>query len=158
MRARGARPRTGRGGAPAAPGITPRRGPLAALTLLAKGFHLASQLGDLHPGSNDDVPGFEWEAAHTLELPYMWPSFHHGIPLYPQLTPDQRQLSEEMLRYWGAFVRFRAPFVPGQTLWLPHQTGRLLSLRPGGASTMISRQQYATEHHCSFWDSLFGGG
>jgi para-nitrobenzyl esterase len=109
------------------------------------------------PGLNDDLPGYDWGAAHVLELPYMWPSFHHGVPLFPQLTSAQRQLSNEMLRYWGAFVRFRAPVVPDQPLWLPYQTRRLLSLRPGGASTMISDQEYAPEHKCAFWNSLGGG-
>jgi carboxylesterase type B len=109
------------------------------------------------PGLNDDVPGFDWGAAHTLELPYMWPSFHFGIPVYPRLTPAQLRLSGEMLRYWGAFVRFRAPVVPGQAVWVPHQAGRLMSLRPGGASTLISAQEYAAEHNCSFWDSLGTG-
>jgi carboxylesterase type B len=66
------------------------------------------------PGLNHDHPGYEWGAGHAMELAYMWPSFDNGIPLAAQFTPAQRQLSDEMVRYWGAFTRFRAPFVPRQ--------------------------------------------
>jgi para-nitrobenzyl esterase len=91
-----------------------------------------------------------------MELAYMWPSFDNGIPLYPQLTLAQ-QLSNQMVRYWDAFVRFRAPVVPGQLHWPPYQTGWLLSLRPGGGTTAISGQEYAAEHNCAFWNSLAAG-
>jgi len=87
----------------------------------------------------------------------MWPSFDNGIPLAAQFTPAQRQLSEEMVRYWGAFTRLRVPFVPRQALWPPHgATNRILSLRPGGATVTISDAEYAAEHNCDLWDALSG--
>jgi carboxylesterase type B len=92
-----------------------------------------------------------------MELAYIWPSFDNGIPLAAQFTPAQRQLSEEMVRHWGAFTRFRAPFVPRQALWPPHRaTNRILSLRPGGATVTISDAEYAAEHNCDLWDALRG--
>ena len=76
------------------------------------------------PGLNDTVPGYMWGAGHAMELAYMWPSFDNGIPLYPQLTPAQLELSNWMVRYWGAFARFGAPLVRGQTFWPPYQSGQ----------------------------------
>jgi carboxylesterase type B len=115
----------------------------------------AYQFDDRHaPGLNDNLPGYMWGAGHAMELAYMWPSFDNGIPLYPQLTPAQLELSNQMVRYWGAFARFGAPFVPGQTFWPPYQAGKMMSLRPGDGSVPISDAEFAAEHNCSFWDSL----
>ncbi|HEY1519044.1 MAG TPA: carboxylesterase family protein [Solirubrobacteraceae bacterium] len=109
------------------------------------------------PGLNDNVPGYMWGAGHAMELAYMWPSFDNGIPLYPQLTAAQLELSNQMVRYWGAFARFGAPFVRGQALWPPYQSGRMLSLRQGDGSTPISDAEFGAEHNCSFWNSLPAG-
>ncbi len=109
------------------------------------------------PGLNDSLPGYMWGAGHAMELAYMWPSFDNGIPLYPQLTPAQLELSNWMVRYWGAFARFGAPLVRGQTLWPAYQSGKMLSLRQGNGSTAISDAEFGAEHNCSFWDSLPAG-
>jgi para-nitrobenzyl esterase len=61
------------------------------------------------------------------------------------------------VRYWGAFARFGAPFVRGQTFWPPYQTGRMMSLRQGSGSTAISDAEFSAEHNCSFWNSLPAG-
>ncbi|HET6871003.1 MAG TPA: carboxylesterase family protein [Solirubrobacteraceae bacterium] len=109
------------------------------------------------PGLNDNLPGYMWGAGHAMELAYMWPSFDNGIPLYPQLTPAQLELSNWMVRYWGAFARFGAPFVRGQTFWPPYQSGKMMSLRQGNGSTAISDAEFSAEHNCSFWNSLPAG-
>ncbi len=118
----------------------------------------AYQFDDLGaPGLNRDLPGYMWGAGHAMELAYMWPSFDNGFPLYPLLTPAQLELSNWMVRYWGAFARFGAPFVPSQTSWPPYQRGRMLSLRQGNGSVAISDAEFGAEHNCSFWDSLPAG-
>ena len=94
--------------------------------------------------------------AAAMELAYMWPSFDNGIPLYPQLTPAQHELSDWMVRYWGAFARFGIPFVRGQAFWPPYQTGRMMSLRQGSGSIPISDAEFSAEHNCAFWNSLPG--
>jgi para-nitrobenzyl esterase len=99
------------------------------------------------PGLNNDHPGYQWGAGHAMELAYMWPSFDNGIPLAAQFTPAQRQLSDEMVRRWGAFAWIGVPF------WPPYSSGRILSLRPGGQSTTISDEEFAAEHKCAFWAS-----
>jgi carboxylesterase type B len=109
------------------------------------------------PALNNHHPGYMWGAGHAMELAYMWPSFDNGIPLAAQFTPAQQQLSDEMVRYWGAFTRFGAPFVRGQAFWPPYAHGqRVLSLRPGGQTTPISDADYAAEHKCAFWEALGG--
>jgi carboxylesterase type B len=118
----------------------------------------AYQFDDRHaPGLNANLPGYMWGAGHAMELAYMWPSFDNGIPLYPQLTPAQLELSNWMVRYWGAFARFGAPFVRGQAVWPPYQTGRMMSLRQGNGSIAISDAEFSAEHNCAFWNSLPAG-
>jgi para-nitrobenzyl esterase len=107
------------------------------------------------PGLNNDRPGYQWGAGHAMELPYMWPSFDNGIPLAAQFTEAQQQLSREMVRYWGAFTVRGAPLVAHQPYWPSYQrSGRLMSLRPGGASVTITDDEYAREHNCDLWDEL----
>jgi carboxylesterase type B len=104
------------------------------------------------PHLNNNLPGYQWGSGHAMELAYMWPSFDNGIPLYPQLTPAQLELSRQMVRYWGAFAWLGAPWVPGQPHWPEYSSGRMLSLRPGGQTTPITDAQYSAEHMCAFWD------
>jgi carboxylesterase type B len=112
------------------------------------------QFDDLHaPGLNNDHPGYQWGAGHAMELAYLWPSFNNGFSLYDLLTPDQLELSRQMVRYWGAFTAFGAPEVPGQPRWPRYTTGQLMSLRPGGQTRAISGAAFAAEHQCSFWNA-----
>jgi para-nitrobenzyl esterase len=108
------------------------------------------------PGLNHTLPGYEWGAGHAMELAYMWPSFDNGFPLYPLLTPAQLQLSDQMVRYWGAFARLGTPSVAGQPAWPEYGTGELMSLQPGGGTAPISDATYADEHQCDFWNATAG--
>jgi len=66
-----------------------------------------------------------------MELAYLWPSFNNGFSLYDLLTPAQLQLSQQTIKYWGAFVATGRPEVPGQPAWPKYSGGQLMSLRPG---------------------------
>jgi carboxylesterase type B len=112
------------------------------------------QFDDLHaPGLNNDQPGYQWGAAHTMELAYLWPSFKYRYSLYDLLTPAQLELSRQMVRYWGAFVATGQPEVPGQPAWPQYTSGRLMSLRPGGATQTITAAEFEAEHQCPFWNA-----
>jgi para-nitrobenzyl esterase len=112
------------------------------------------QFDDLHaPGLNNDHPGYQWGAGHAMELAYLWPSFNNGFSLYDLLTPAQRELSRQMIRYWGAFVRTGRPEAAGQPYWPRYASGQLMSLRPGGQSRTISAAAFGAEHQCSFWNA-----
>jgi carboxylesterase type B len=115
----------------------------------------AYQFDDRHaPPRNAYLPGFRWGAAHTLELAYLFATFGGETPLAAQFTPAQQQLSDEMVRYWGAFARSGSPAVRGQAAWPSYRSDRMLSLRPGGRSVLISSATYERQHKCSFWRSL----
>jgi carboxylesterase type B len=112
------------------------------------------QFDDLHaPGLNNDHPGYRWGAGHAMELAYLWPSFNNGYSLYDLLTPAQRELSQQMVRYWGAFVTSGAPEVHGQPAWPRYTSGRLMSLRPADQTTTITAATFGAEHQCSFWNA-----
>jgi carboxylesterase type B len=112
------------------------------------------QFDDLHaPGLNNDHPGYQWGAGHAMELAYLWPSFNNGYSLYDLLTPTQLELSQQMIRYWGAFVTTGRPAVPGQPAWPRYGSGQLMSLRPGNQTQLISAATFGTEHQCAFWDA-----
>jgi para-nitrobenzyl esterase len=108
------------------------------------------------PATDRKLPGYRMGAAHTMELPYVWPSYDHGVP-YANLTLPQRELSHWMLRYWGAFIRTGSPRVAGQPQWPSYgRTHELMSLRQGDASQAISAAEFGAEHKCSFWNALSG--
>ena len=110
------------------------------------------QFDDLHaPGLNNNQPGYQWGAGHAMELAYLWPSFNNGYSLYDELTPPQLELSQQMVRYWGAFVAAGRPEVPGQPAWPRYSSGQLMSLRPGGQTQTIGAATFGAEHQCSFW-------
>jgi para-nitrobenzyl esterase len=112
------------------------------------------QFDDLHaPGLNNDHPGYQWGAGHAMELAYLWPSFNNGFSLYDLLTPGQLELSQQMVRYWGAFTATGEPDVPGQPRWPRYTSSQLMSLRPGGQTRTITAGTYAAEHQCSFWNA-----
>ncbi|HLK01451.1 MAG TPA: carboxylesterase family protein, partial [Streptosporangiaceae bacterium] len=111
------------------------------------------QFDDVHaPGLNRDLPGYQWGAAHAMELAYLWPGFGNGYSLYDLLTAAQRELSRQMVRYWGAFTTLGTPDVPGQPYWPGYLSGRIMSLRPGGHTQLIGSATYSAEHMCSFWN------
>ncbi|MFI0816030.1 carboxylesterase/lipase family protein [Streptomyces sp. NPDC021098] len=97
---------------------------------------------DAPPGAGSPPPGFTVGASHAAELPYLWPS------MAPKpLTPEQRQLSRTMVRYWGAFVR-------GHAAWPSYRGGKLMSLLPGGRNKVVGSAAYAAQHQCSLWNGI----
>lgn len=70
------------------------------------------------------------------------------------LTPEQQQLSQAMVRYWGAFVTNANPTAGGQTAWPPYRSGQLMSLRPGDDSRAVKAETYSAQHQCSLWDQI----
>jgi len=112
------------------------------------------QFDDLNaPGLNMDHPGYQWGAGHAMELAYLWPSFNNGYSLYDLLTPAQLELSQQMVRYWGAFVATGRPEASGQPAWPRYTSGQLMSLRPGDQTQLISAGTFGAEHQCSFWNA-----
>jgi para-nitrobenzyl esterase len=104
------------------------------------------------PGPSPQPAGYIWGASHTAELPYMWPSFDAGTPVAPTFDAAERQLSRQMIAYWGAFVKNGQPTVNGQPRWPAlNDTHKLLALRAGNTSTLIKSTDFSQQHHCTFW-------
>jgi para-nitrobenzyl esterase len=60
-----------------------------------------------------------------------------------------------MKRYWGAFIVRGTPNADGLPQWPAYnRTGKIMSLRAGGQSQLISDAQFGAEHQCDFWDNL----
>lgn len=111
------------------------------------------------PAQNDMLPGFQWGAAHTQELGFLFPGYNpYGTDLYQLLTPAELQLSRQMIAWWGAFLWRGAPVAPGEPDWPGYASGELMSLRPGGQSKPITAAAFAGQHQCAFWAGVLAAG
>ena len=92
------------------------------------------------------LPGEDMSNGHSAELAYLF-DFTLGEKA---LTPTQEKLSDQMMRYWGAFAATGKPAVRGAPAWPTYgASARVMSLRAGGDSAVITSLQQ--EHNCAFW-------
>ena len=100
------------------------------------------------PFPDDFPPG----AFHAAEVPYLFNDrqFETGS------TPDQRQLSGQMIRYWSNFARGGDPNGVELPPWPPFDPAEpvpyVQSLAPGRDG--IGPVDYAAGHHLDFWSGL----
>jgi para-nitrobenzyl esterase len=104
-------------------------------------------------GTGESVPvlaGLVPGAYHAGDLAYTV-----GFALMAPLSPGQQALSDEIVKYWGAFAAGGAPIVAGQAAWpaFDAQDQALMSYEVGG-SRQLSGATFAEDHRCSFWDGL----
>ncbi|TQJ23035.1 para-nitrobenzyl esterase [Micromonospora sp. A202] len=92
------------------------------------------------------VPGEDVSNGHSGELAYL---FDFTLGERP-LTAQQKKLSDQMMRYWGAFAHNGNPNYRGAPSW-PTYGGdeNVMQLRTGGASRVINT--FAAEHNCGLW-------
>ncbi|MFZ3598953.1 carboxylesterase/lipase family protein [Streptomyces sp. BH104] len=107
------------------------------------------EFDDPHPPTGSAPAGFDAGAPHASEMPYLLPS-----EASKRLSPEQRQLSGEMVRYWGSFVKHGNPASAGLADWPSYRAGRFMSLLPGGASRALRTEAFEARRQCAFWDSL----
>ena len=101
------------------------------------------------------TPGYDWGAGHATELPYLYPQ-HDGGRTYAGLTPAEVDLSNDMVRYWGNFIKRGDPGSAGLPQWPAYSSGQFLSLDVGGRTAAVAVATFVDEHRCSFWDRLAG--
>lgn len=91
---------------------------------------------------------FDMQAAHTFELPYLFPGFHGGTTEPTRLNPLQQSLAERMQHYWTHVTD-----AANWTDWPQYdpEDGRLLQMQLSG-NRMMDSERYAEQHHCAFWD------
>jgi para-nitrobenzyl esterase len=63
-------------------------------------------------------------ALHASELPYVFGTFSGTPPLWPKIpdTPEEKKLSEAMIRYWTSFARTGRPQAAGEPDWPAYGT------------------------------------
>lgn len=107
------------------------------------------EFNDPHPPTGRPSSGFDPGASHASEMPYLLPSATSAL-----LTPEQQQLSSEMVRYWGSFVKHGKPATPGIAAWPSYRAGKFMSLLPGGESRALKTEVYEARRQCAFWNSI----
>jgi para-nitrobenzyl esterase len=72
------------------------------------------------------------------------------------LDDNQRALQNQVLGEWTGFARTSFPTAANTPRWTPYSTfGRpMMSLKPGGDSTLTPTRTISQEHHCGFWDAV----
>jgi carboxylesterase type B len=119
------------------------------------------------PGLQPAPAGYELGASHSAELPYLFPSYYQVTdtdPPTPSLTPPatrflqpEKDLSQDMTAWWGAFVKHRNP----GAVWPQHTvaTPSYLHMLPSHASVVRTDAQFRAAHTCDYWNSvdLFSG-
>jgi para-nitrobenzyl esterase len=93
---------------------------------------------------------FPFGATHVNELQYLFWHFGHPSPL----NAAQRELSDQMIRYWSAFVTTGHPVAPGQPPMPRYDAAkRVLTLKTH--RNTVSRD-FDSFHNCAFWRSVTG--
>jgi para-nitrobenzyl esterase len=69
-------------------------------------------------------------------------------------NPGQRRLSAQMMRYWANFAHTGDPNGDGLPRWPPFDRGEAVPYVQLLAPDVISRVDYAAEHHLDFWSYL----
>jgi len=90
--------------------------------------------------------GLPWGAYHGSELQYLY-----GPTLEPGPQSDgQKQLSQDMIGYWGNFVKHGNPNGAGQVYWPRYELKglRILKLAPDGNGVIAN---FDEDHRCAFW-------
>lgn len=97
--------------------------------------------------------GFPYGAAHASELQYLF-GVRPTVPISP-FTPDQQQLSGNMVEYWTAFAANGNPNHLGIPNWPAFSVAgeEMQSLVP---PTPVNETTFAIDHKCAFWDAASG--
>jgi para-nitrobenzyl esterase len=103
-----------------------------------------------------EMPGFDPLAAHTIDIQFLFPLWHGGELGVPHALNDaETKLSNELVAAWTNFATGGNPNGSGDTPWPRYVdgSGPYYSQNIPGSST-VTAEQFATQHHCDFWDSI----
>ncbi|ACQ80382.1 Carboxylesterase type B [Beutenbergia cavernae DSM 12333] len=95
--------------------------------------------------------GVPYGAYHGWDLPFLWDTSIPGS-VYPELSPAQQDLADEMIGYWSSFAHDGDPNHRGAPRWQRLHGGSDAVL--GLSAAAIAPTPFAQEHRCAFWDSV----
>jgi para-nitrobenzyl esterase len=108
------------------------------------------------------MPGFQPLAAHTIDIQFLFPSYHGGnlgVSLDPAsglprgLNAQETRLSDQLVAAW---TKFGNPNGAGNAPW-PQFTGSAPALlQENIPSTPYSASQFYTDHRCGYWFPALG--
>jgi para-nitrobenzyl esterase len=109
---------------------------------------------DAPPPPGTDISRYNPGAYHTSDIQYVFAERYPNsrYPGKPDFTPAQRQLSDEMMADWGAFVRDGRPASAGWSELARSGAARLLRSDTPGAT--ITRTALRNTFKCNYWDSI----
>jgi para-nitrobenzyl esterase len=108
------------------------------------------------PGNTREHGAYEWGAAHSAEMAYLFPSFlDPEEPTALLFNASERVLAETMKGYWDAFVR---EGLPRGKIATPrpnfNPAGQIISLQSNNRSFVLSTEMLGREHNCKFWEEI----
>jgi para-nitrobenzyl esterase len=98
-------------------------------------------------------PGFEMGAAHSSELPYLFPHFDNTRSVAgPDLKGGSKLLAEQMTAYFTSFARTGRPAAANAPAWPAFAAdGEVMRFAPGETGLFDA----ASAHKCGFWKTLY---
>ncbi|WP_443750985.1 carboxylesterase/lipase family protein [Asticcacaulis solisilvae] len=105
------------------------------------------QFEDPSPPYGDGKLDFQFGAAHGSDLPFLWPGARYARDA-ARFTPQEHQLSEDMLEAWAEFIK------TGRAGWpsLTPDGGEYMAFRTDG-SRVAPLEAVADLHKCALWDA-----
>ncbi len=110
------------------------------------------------------MTGFAALAAHTIDIPFLFPNWHGGqlgvnldqaSGMPRELNGPETALSDKLAAAWTNFAKTGNPNGSGDSPWPKFTTTsqRLLSQNVPSLSVK-SAAEYAAYHQCGFWDTI----
>ena len=110
----------------------------------------AFEFADRTAPSYLEPTSFALGAAHTFELPYLFPGFHGGAGKPVTLNPLQERLSSEMVKYWTSAAQLGAQ----DASWPKYDSALENYMTFVLPTSRVNTHTFAKSHHCAFWDAL----
>jgi para-nitrobenzyl esterase len=93
---------------------------------------------------------FGLAAAHTFELPYLFPRYHGGSGIPVELNALQTKLSDTMVRYWTSAGSAQER----QAEWPRYDAAQDNYLSLVAPQPLMTVGSFGRNHQCDFWDAL----
>lgn len=106
----------------------------------------AYEFNDATAPSYLEKVSFDLKAAHTLELPYLFPNFHGGGLLATRLDKNQLSLANNMVKN---FINLSDISKTDFVKYEPNLENILIFQQP---KPYVEKNLHSTRHNCKFWD------